>query len=94
MSLSNAANLTYLPAGAFGFIASMAGLITFVKDGSAIGLLVCLAVPPILYPIFRTVFGKVCGLGVGQTSPGGGRAGPTGEGIRRLRRSASRTIGC
>ena len=44
-----------------GFITSMVGLIKFVKDGSQIGLILCLALLPILYPILRTVFGKISG---------------------------------
>jgi hypothetical protein len=58
-NLSNLAILTYLPAGAMGLITSMVGLIKFVQDGSQIGLIVCLAVLPILYPILRTIMGKV-----------------------------------
>lgn len=58
-NLSNLAILTYLPAGAMGLITSMVGLIKYVQDGSQIGLIVCLAVLPILYPILRTIMGKV-----------------------------------
>jgi len=42
-----------------GLITSLVGLIKFVQDGSQIGLVVCLAVLPILYPILRTVFSKL-----------------------------------
>jgi hypothetical protein len=60
-NLSNTAVLTYLPAGMMGLIASFVGLIKFVQDGSQVGLFVCLAVLPILYPILRTIFSKVVG---------------------------------
>jgi hypothetical protein len=42
-----------------GVIASMVGLIKFVQDGSLVGLVVCLAVLPILYPILRTIVKKI-----------------------------------
>ncbi len=60
-NLSGAAVLTFLLPGMLGFITSMVGLIKFVKDGSQIGLILCLALLPILYPILRTVFGKISG---------------------------------
>jgi len=60
-NLSNAAVLTFLPAGIMGLITSLVGLIKFVQDGSQIGLVVCLAVIPVLYPILRTIFGKIAG---------------------------------
>jgi hypothetical protein len=60
-NLSGAAVLTFLLPGILGFITSMVGLIKFVKDGSQIGLILCLALLPILYPILRTVFGKISG---------------------------------
>lgn len=60
-NLSNAAVLTFLPAGILGLVTSLVGLIKFVQDGSSVGLVVCLAVIPILYPILRTIFGKVAG---------------------------------
>lgn len=60
-NLSNAAVLTFLPAGIMGLITSLVGLIKFVQDGSQIGLVVCLAVIPILYPILRAIFRKVAG---------------------------------
>lgn len=58
-NLTNTAVLTFVPAGAMGLITSMVGLIKFVQDGSQIGLIVCLAVLPILYPILRTIMSKV-----------------------------------
>jgi len=60
-NLSGAAILTYLPPGIMGAIASFVGLIKFAKDGSQMGLVVFLAVLPILYPILRTVFSKISG---------------------------------
>jgi hypothetical protein len=60
-NLTNAAILTYLPPGIFGLITSMVGLIKFVQDGSQVGLIVCLAVLPILYPILRTILAKISG---------------------------------
>ena len=58
-NLSNAAVLTYLPPGMIGLITSLVGLIKFVQDGSMVGLVLCLTVLPILYPVLRTVFGKI-----------------------------------
>ena len=58
-NLTNAAVLTFLPAGAVGLIASLVGLIKFVQAGSLVGLIVCLAVVPVLYAILRTIFGKI-----------------------------------
>ena len=60
-NLTNAAVLTYLPAGIIGFIASVVGLIKFVQDGSLAALVVCLTVLPILYPILRTIMSKISG---------------------------------
>jgi len=60
-NLTNAAVLTYLPAGIMGFMASLVGLIKFVQDGSQVGLVLCLAVLPILYPVLRTIFSKIAG---------------------------------
>ncbi|MGW8265496.1 MAG: hypothetical protein ACWGSQ_03960 [Longimicrobiales bacterium] len=60
-NLSNAAILTYLPAGMMGLITSLVGLIKFVQDGSQIGLVVCLAVLPTLYPILRTILRMISG---------------------------------
>jgi len=58
-NLTNTAVLTYLPAGMIGVISSLVGLIKFVQDGSMAGLIVCLAVLPVLYPILRTIFAKI-----------------------------------
>jgi len=60
-NLSNAAVLTFLPAGIMGLITSLVGLIKFVQDGSQIGLVVCLAVIPILYPVLRAIFRRIAG---------------------------------
>ncbi len=60
-NLSGAAVLTFFLQGILGFITSMVGLIKFVKDGSQIGLILCLSLLPILYPILRTVFSKISG---------------------------------
>jgi hypothetical protein len=54
-NLTNLAVLTYLPAGILGFLASMIGLIRFVKTGNELGLVLFFAVLPILYPILRTI---------------------------------------
>jgi hypothetical protein len=59
VNLSNAAVLTYLPAGLLGAITSLAGLIKYVQDGSVVGGILFLAVLPILYPILRTVYGRI-----------------------------------
>lgn len=58
-NLSNAAVLTYLPAGIVGVIASLAGLANFIKDGSQAGLILFLVVVPIVYPIMRAIFRRV-----------------------------------
>jgi hypothetical protein len=58
-NLANAAALTYLVPGIMGFITSLAGFIKFVQDGSQVGLILFLAVLPILYPIVRTIFSKI-----------------------------------
>ena len=60
-NLSSAAILTYFLPGVLGFITSLVGLIKFVKDGSEIGLVICLTVLPLLYPIVRTLFRKISG---------------------------------
>jgi hypothetical protein len=58
-NLSNAAVLTYLPAGVVGLIASILGLIKFAQDGALSGLIVCLTVLPVLYTVLRTIFSRV-----------------------------------
>lgn len=55
-NLSNAAVLTYVPAGSLGLIGSLVGLIKFVQDGSQVGLVVFLALLPLLYGVLRGVF--------------------------------------
>ncbi len=60
-NLSNLALVTYLPAGLVGAIVSLIGLLEFFKDGSEMGLVVALTVLPILYPILRTILGKLSG---------------------------------
>jgi hypothetical protein len=58
-NLTNAAALTFLPVGIVGLITSLVGLIKFVQAGSLVGLVVCLAIIPVLYAILRTVFGRI-----------------------------------
>ena len=58
-NLTNAAVLTYLPAGLLGVLAAVIGTIAALDAGSGVGLIVALAVFPLLYTIFRTVFRKV-----------------------------------
>ena len=58
-NLSNLAVLTYIPAGAMGVIASMAGLARYLKAGSEVGLVVFFVVIPVLYLILRTIFHTV-----------------------------------
>ena len=60
-NLSQAAVVTFLPAGMLGLIMSFAGLARFVKSGSEIALILGLTVLPILYPILRTIFRKISG---------------------------------
>ncbi len=57
-NLTQAAVVTFLPAGILGFIMTFAGLARFVKSGSEIALLLALTGLPILYSITRTIFGK------------------------------------
>lgn len=54
-NLTNAAVLTFLPAGVLGVFASIGGLIAFAESGSIPGLVVVLTVLPILYPVLRRV---------------------------------------
>ena len=61
-NLTNAAALTFLPVGIVGLITSLVGLIKFVQAGSLVGLVVCLAIIPVLYAILRTVFGRISEL--------------------------------
>jgi len=60
-NLTGAAVLTFFLPGVLGFITSLVGLARFVKSGSEIGLIVFLAVLPILYPLVRTLFKKISG---------------------------------
>ena len=60
-NLSGVAVLTYLIPGFMGFLPTLIGFIKFMKDGSIPGLVVCLTVLPILYPILRTLFKKISG---------------------------------
>lgn len=60
-NLSGTALLTYLLPGMAGALASFVGLIMFAREGSLVGLIVCLSVLPILYPILRMAFGKFAG---------------------------------
>ncbi|MBT8397715.1 MAG: hypothetical protein KJN92_12150, partial [Gemmatimonadetes bacterium] len=60
-NLSGVAVLTYLIPGFMGLLPSIIGLIKFAKDGSLPGLIVCLTVLPILYPILRAFFKKISG---------------------------------
>ena len=55
-NLTNAAVLTFLPAGVVGALASFIGLVKFAQDGSQLGLIVFLTVFPIFYGILRQVF--------------------------------------
>jgi hypothetical protein len=47
--------------GILRLLGSFVGLIKFVQDGSLIGLVVCLAALPILYPILRAVMNRISG---------------------------------
>jgi hypothetical protein len=58
-NLTNAAVLTYLPAGIVGLVASFVGLIKFAKDGTLVGLIVCLVVLPVLYTVLRAIFSRI-----------------------------------
>jgi hypothetical protein len=58
-NMTNAAILTYVPAGSIGLISSFVGLIKFVQDGSQAGLIVFLTVLPVLWVVLRTIFGKI-----------------------------------
>ncbi len=65
-NLSQAATLTFLPAGIIGSMASFIGLIMFAKKGSEVGLIVALTVLPLLYPILRTIFKRFSGSESGR----------------------------
>lgn len=58
-NMTKSAVLTYLPAGSMGLIASFAGLATFAKSGTELGLALGLATLPALYPVLRTVLSRV-----------------------------------
>lgn len=58
-NLSSMAVLTYLPGGMMGAVASLIGFLKFFQSGTEVGLIVGLAVLPILYPILRSIFNRV-----------------------------------
>jgi hypothetical protein len=58
-NLTNTAILTYLPAGTIGLITAVVGFIKFAQDGSQMGLIVGLAILPVLYGILRTIMSRV-----------------------------------
>lgn len=58
-NLTNAAVLTFLPGGIVGALASFVGLVKFAQDASQMGLIVFLAVLPIVYGILRGVFRSI-----------------------------------
>ena len=60
-NLTNAAILTYLPAGIMGVMASVAGFVVAANNGNELGMLLCLFILPMVYGILRTVFSKVSG---------------------------------
>ena len=60
-NLTNAGVLTFLPAGIINLMVLVAGVANLVKDGSPVALIVGLAMLPVLYPILRTVLGKISG---------------------------------
>jgi hypothetical protein len=61
-TISSSANLSgmavsiYAPAGVVGGILSILALITAAKNGSQVGLMLGLAIPPVLYAILRKVY--------------------------------------
>lgn len=57
-NLTNAAVLSYLPAGMMGLIMTFAGFARFLKSGSEVAMILALVTIPILYPILRTIFSK------------------------------------
>jgi len=59
-NLTNAAIVTYLPAGILGLVTSVVGLMKSIQDGNLVGLILFLAVLPILYPILRNIFARIC----------------------------------
>jgi hypothetical protein len=60
-NLTNAAVLTYLPAGIIGLITSIVGVVALAESGDLLGLVVSLAVLPVLYLVLRAVFRTVVG---------------------------------
>ena len=60
-NLTNAAVLTYLPAGMLGIILSLVGLTQAAEAGSLLGMVAFLSVIPAVYATVRTVFKKISG---------------------------------
>lgn len=58
-NLTNAALVTYLPAGIMGAFASVASLVGFANTGNPVALAAAVGIPALLYPILRTVLRKV-----------------------------------
>jgi hypothetical protein len=58
-NLTNAAILTYLPAGILGLITSFAGVAKSAQNGSQLAVILFLLVLPVLYSVLRVIFGTV-----------------------------------
>ncbi len=58
-NLANAAILTFLPAGIIGAIITFVGIVKSIQDGSMVGLIIGLAVLPILFPVVRAILRRV-----------------------------------
>lgn len=58
-NLANAAILTFLPAGIVGAIIALVGIVKAIQDGSMVGLIVGLAVLPILFPALRGILRRI-----------------------------------
>ena len=58
-NLATAAAVVFILLGGVGFIVSILGLREFVIDGGLAGLILCLVVFPILYPLLRTILSRI-----------------------------------
>lgn len=58
-NLTNAAVLTYLPAGIFGLIGTLVGITQAAEADSVVGLVIAAAVLPTLYMLLRTILRKI-----------------------------------
>jgi hypothetical protein len=58
-NLTNAAFVTYLPAGILGSMAAFISIIVSAQEGNPIALVMGLAVLVVLFPVLRTILGRI-----------------------------------